>query len=78
MRVKIEPSFASGKISAPPSKSIAHRLILCAALANGISTIGNIELSEDVLATVDCVHALGAKTEYENGTLTMVGPILPN
>ena len=73
MRVKIEPSFASGKISAPPSKSIAHRLILCAALANGVSKIGNIALSEDVLATVDCVHALGAKTEHENGTLTVVG-----
>ena len=73
MKVKIEPSVPSGGIQAPPSKSYAHRLILCAALADGESTIKNVSLSDDICATIDCVHALGAKTDYKNGALTVYG-----
>ena len=73
MRVIIKPSVPSGRIQAPPSKSYAHRLILCAALAEGKSIIRNISLSDDICATIDCARALGAKTEYENGTLTVYG-----
>lgn len=73
MRVIIKPSVPSGRIQAPPSKSYAHRLILCAALAEGKSIIRNISLSDDICATIDCARALGAKTEYENGALTVYG-----
>ncbi len=73
MRVDILPSIPQGQITAPPSKSIAHRLILCAALANGKSEIRNIALSQDVQATIDCVNAFGAYTEYKDGMLTVTG-----
>ena len=73
MKVKIKPSCPCGNIQPPPSKSIAHRLILCAALANGTSEIKSISPSEDISATVDCIHALGAKTVFESGALTVTG-----
>ena len=61
MNVKIEKSKACGEVFAPPSKSFAHRLIICAALA-GESRVQNLAESEDILATLDCASAcLGAK-----------------
>ncbi|MBR2343304.1 MAG: 3-phosphoshikimate 1-carboxyvinyltransferase [Clostridia bacterium] len=63
MKVKITPARAVGKITAPPSKSMAHRLLICAALAEGRSVIHGISTCEDVLATLDCMAALGIKAE---------------
>ncbi len=57
----------------PPSKSCAHRLVLGAALADGTSTLGNVALSEDILATLDCVKALGATVESNGGMLKIGG-----
>lgn len=73
MRVNILPSVPQGEISAPPSKSIAHRLIICAALAEGVSRIENIGLSDDIRATLGCIKAIGAAYSYDNGTLTVRG-----
>lgn len=71
MIAKITPSDIKGTIKAPPSKSMAHRYIICAALANGRSRIDNIAYSEDIKATLDCVEALGAKVERgENYVVT--------
>ncbi len=65
MNIKIEKSTARGKVTAPPSKSFAHRLIICAALA-GQSRVRGLEESEDILATLDCVSAcFGAKYEKQ-------------
>ena len=61
MVVTILPSKANGKMEAPPSKSMAHRLLICAGLAEGTSVIRNIDFSEDILATIDCLSALGAE-----------------
>ena len=58
MIATIQPSAAHGRMTAPPSKSMAHRLLICAALAEGTSVIRNIELSQDILATIDCLKAL--------------------
>ena len=52
MRAVFTPSTPSGIIKAPPSKSMAHRLLICAGLANGVSRVAGIALSEDVSATV--------------------------
>jgi len=61
MNIKIEKSKACGAVLAPPSKSFAHRLIICAALA-GESRVRGLAESEDILATLDCAAAcLGAK-----------------
>ena len=73
MKVKISPSRLAGEICAPPSKSYAHRLMICAALAEGESTIRGISESEDMLATLDCIAALGAKYEKCGDTVKIRG-----
>ena len=71
MKIKIEKSTASGTIKAPPSKSMAHRLLICSGLAKGVSTVSGIAPSEDVLATLDCLEALGAKYSVDGDTVTV-------
>ena len=67
MTVKILKSTATGKVFAPPSKSMAHRALICGALTQG-SKIHNLAASEDIKATIACLSALGAKTEkLDNG-----------
>ena len=73
MRVEIEKGRAVGKISAPPSKSMAHRLLICAALAKGKSTLYGVSSCDDVLATIDCLSGLGASFEYEGDTVRVTG-----
>ena len=68
MIARIYPGKASGTAAAPPSKSMAHRLLIAAALSDGESTVQNLALSEDILATADCLRILGRKLAIENGT----------
>ncbi|MBQ6623427.1 MAG: 3-phosphoshikimate 1-carboxyvinyltransferase [Mogibacterium sp.] len=63
----IEKSELRGSVPAEPSKSMAHRLLIAAALAGGMSRIVNVAGSEDVLATADCLRALGAEPEFVRG-----------
>ena len=72
--VKIAPSLLSGCVTAPPSKSISHRALICAALADGESVISNLAFSQDILATVDVLRAIGAKIEkIDDSTLKVLG-----
>ncbi|MBQ6381026.1 MAG: 3-phosphoshikimate 1-carboxyvinyltransferase [Clostridia bacterium] len=64
MRVKISKASGKGSITAPPSKSMAHRYLICAGLSEGESVISGIDRSEDVLATIDCLQAIGATVEW--------------
>ena len=73
MKYEIKPSRASGSIEAPRSKSYAHRLLIAAALSDGVSVIEGITDCEDVLATVDCLRTLGAKIEIKDGKYTVAG-----
>lgn len=73
MKASISKSTAHGSINAPTSKSVAHRLLICSALAEGKSVISGITRSEDVLATVDCLRALGAKIEDNGDVFTVRG-----
>lgn len=73
MKVEIKPGRAKGKITAPPSKSVAHRLLICAALADGVSKISGISDCEDVRATLLCLEALGARTERVGDGITVTG-----
>lgn len=57
----ITPTKLHGDILAPPSKSMAHRAIIAAALADGNSTVSNIELSDDIMSTIEAVKQLGAE-----------------
>lgn len=60
MNIVITPKKLSGKAIVPPSKSIAHREIICASLAEGKSRIANVAYSDDIIATIGCMRALGA------------------
>jgi len=73
MTVDIRPGRAKGVIAVPPSKSMAHRLLICAGLSDGISHIRGVELSEDIAATIDCLRALGAVCHVEGDTVTVQG-----
>lgn len=70
-KIKIIPNVLNGKINVPASKSIAHRLIIGAALSNGISHIDNISYSKDILATIDCLRNFGTEIE-ENGNKLII------
>ena len=64
MLVQIQPPARSGgTVSAPPSKSMAHRAVLCSALAKGTSHIENLEFSKDILATLAAAGQLCARVE---------------
>ena len=63
-----------GTLRAIPSKSAAHRLLICAALGNKKTMITCPQTSKDIQATADCLRALGAEIAYENGIYT-VSPI---
>ncbi len=73
MTIEITPSQLKGEVTAPPSKSMAHRLLICAALSKGESTISNIAYSEDILATLDCIKAMGVAVREKDNTITLCG-----
>lgn len=73
MRALIQPGTARGTVAAPPSKSMAHRLLICAALAEGESTVRGVDPSQDILATADCLTALGASLSWEGNTVRVRG-----
>jgi 3-phosphoshikimate 1-carboxyvinyltransferase len=50
----------SGRLAAPPSKSVTNRLLVLAALADGVSTLRHPLRSDDTAAMVDAVSAFGA------------------
>lgn len=70
---KCSSGILRGTVNIPPSKSAAHRAMLCAALADGRSTLSPIELSNDMLATINAITALGAHVEFSDGMLTIDG-----
>ena len=73
MRIRIEKSRAEGKITPPSSKSMAHRLLICAAMAEGESVIENVTFSDDILATLDCLEKMGAKCDIDGSTVHLSG-----
>ena len=60
MNVTITPTLLKGTITPPPSKSQAHRLIIAAALSDGVCRLSNVELSQDIQATLRCMRTLNA------------------
>lgn len=62
-----------GDVKIPPSKSMAHRAVICAALGTGISKIRNIDFSDDIIATINAMRALGAIIEEKEEYLEVKG-----
>ena len=73
MNVRIHPSVARGCVNAPPSKSMAHRALIAAALACGESCIDGVDFSKDVKATLDALRALGAECKMDNNKVIIQG-----
>lgn len=65
------PRPIGGSISAIASKSQAHRLLICAALADRETEIFCSETSQDIEATARCLGALGAKISYKNSVYSV-------
>lgn len=72
-KVTINPKKISGEVVIPPSKSMAHRAVIAAALSKGISTIDNIDFSDDIIATIEAMRTLGAKIEIKEKSLIIDG-----
>ena len=65
--LKIDPSKLKGEVKIPPSKSMAHRAVICGALSSGNCIIENIDYSEDIIATIEAMRTLGAViTKYDD------------
>lgn len=73
MRVKIHPSKIHGKLRIPSSKSMAHRALICASLAEGTSTLSGIDASKDIEATIACMESLGAKIITSQDQIQVTG-----
>ncbi len=65
--------FPEGVINIPPSKSVAHRAVICAGLARGESRIHNVSDSMDILATVNCMKGLGVSSMFNKNLLEVYG-----
>ncbi len=77
MTVRFSPSFARGEVWAPPSKSMAHRGLIAAAMADGESFLSPIAPSQDMLATMDALNALGARFSREKDGILVRGIPFP-
>jgi len=68
MKAIVKKSVLQGAVRAIASKSHAHRVLIAAALADVDTMVICEETSDDILATINCLKALGAEiTDIENG-----------
>jgi 3-phosphoshikimate 1-carboxyvinyltransferase len=71
--ILVRKSKVNGSLRCPSSKSYSHRAIAVASLADGQSTITNMLLARDTLATLAGCCALGAHIKYKGTTLRVRG-----
>lgn len=74
MKAIITPSLSKDmEFHIPPSKSMAHRAIICASLADGTSYLSNVDYSVDIQTTIEGMRKLGASIVQEKNCLTITG-----
>lgn len=66
-KITIKPSIASGRVMVPPSKSYAHRLLIVAALSNEEAIVKNVDINNDIIATINCLKTLGKDINIVDG-----------
>jgi len=71
--VKLFPCSFDGSVKIPPSKSLSHRALICAALCKGETLISNFVYSEDTLATIGALESLGVKFEKKDKEVLVHG-----
>lgn len=68
-------AFSGGAVTLPPSKSAAHRALLCAALSKGTCKVTPIDDSRDMEATLNAIKALGCNADFDrSGKCVSFGP----
>ncbi len=77
MEMTFSPAHLTGTVAAPASKSEAHRLMICAGLTEGETTLTGYMDSADMAATRRCLRALGAETQRGEDWLTLRGHAKP-
>jgi 3-phosphoshikimate 1-carboxyvinyltransferase len=61
MKLRVRPAaHLEGVVNVPPSKSLTHRAVILASLANGLSRIENPLFSADTVASMDACRKIGA------------------
>lgn len=65
MDIVLTPSVPCGRIQAISSKSAAHRILICSAFADAPTVIRCDRTNKDILATADCLRAIGANISYD-------------
>lgn len=73
MQATISKSKLEGTMQVPPSKSMAHRMLICAALAKGNSTIYNLDYSVDINTTATALGQLGATFSFAENSAVVTG-----
>lgn len=73
MNVRIKKGLLNGVVNVPSSKSLTHRAIIAASLAEGNSIISNVSFSKDIDATINAMSSLGAIIKKDNDTLYIKG-----
>ena len=78
MDIRITPNKLAGSLTVPASKSISHRAVICAALAEGESVISNHLECVDTEATMGAMSALGAEIRVDGSTVRVKGISAPS
>lgn len=73
MDLKVGNVKLKGEVKIPPSKSMAHRAIICASLSKGKSKIENIDFSDDIIATIEGMKSLGAEINVYKDYIEVLG-----
>jgi 3-phosphoshikimate 1-carboxyvinyltransferase len=73
MDIRINPALLNGEVSVPSSKSITHRMLICAGLADGISVISGVSFSKDIWATISAMRSMGAEYTVNGDEITVRG-----
>ena len=73
MIAEFEKGTLEGETKAPPSKSVAHRALICAALSSGESAVKGIDMSEDILATLECLKSFGTEINVKESDVYIKG-----
>lgn len=69
MTVTVHPSRLSGTVGAIASKSVLHRLLICAALSEGETQIDFVTMSKDISATMSAAEGLGKSVSFDGTSL---------
>lgn len=73
MKARVAPTACSGHVAIPPSKSMAHRAIICAALAQGTSVIKNVAYSQDIKSQLPVCSSWVPMFRMDEDQVTITG-----